>query len=114
MWREGEVSVWGRCGGGGGGGGVGAGRERGGGMRAGGGRVGEGGLFGSNGTQSGHGPKGQPPIHVKVAGGGRAGIAREAYLKAVVFEAGNEKEWTTKLVILQIRPVTSSLFPLHA
>lgn len=36
-------------------------------------------------------------------------------MKAGVYlRQGNEKEWTTKLVILQIRPVTSSLFPLHA
>lgn len=72
------------------------------------------------GPQSGHGPKGQSPIHVKVAGGvcvggGRHGIAKEAYLKAGVYlRQGNEKEWTTKLVILQIRPVTSSLFLFHA
>lgn len=70
------------------------------------------------GPQSGHGPKGQSPIHVKVAGGvwgGRTGIAREAYLKAGVYlRQGNEKEWATKLVILQIRPVTSSLFPIHS
>lgn len=37
------------------------------------------------GPQSGHGPKGQSPIHVKVAGGvcvgrgGQHGIAKEAY-----------------------------------
>lgn len=73
------------------------------------------------GPQSGHGPKGQSPIHVKVAGGvcagwgGRHGVAKEAYLKAGVYlRQGNEKKWTTKLVILQIRPVTSSLFPFHA
>lgn len=48
-------------------------------------------------------------------GGGTHGIAKEAYLKAGVYlRQGNEKEWTTKLVILQIRPVTSSLFPLRA
>lgn len=47
--------------------------------------------------------------------GGRHGIAKEAYLKAGVYlRQENEKEWTTKLVILQIRPVTSSLFPFHA
>lgn len=46
-----------------------------------------------------------------VCWGGRHGIAKEAYLKAGVYlRQGNEKEWTTKLVILQIRPVTSSLF----
>lgn len=49
-----------------------------------------------------------------LGGGGRHGIAKEAYLKAGVYlRQGNEKEWTTKLVILQIRPVTSSLFPFH-
>lgn len=32
--------------------------------------------------------------------GGRHGIAKEAYLKAGVYlRQGNEKEWTTKLVI---------------
>jgi len=47
--------------------------------------------------------------------GGGLGIAKEAYLKAGVYlRQGNEKDWTTKLVILQIRPVTSSLSPLRA
>lgn len=52
---------------------------------------------------------------VCVLGGGRHGVAKEAYLKAGVYlRQGSEKKWTTKLVILQIRPVTSSLFPFHA
>lgn len=76
-------------------------------------------MEGVTGPQSGHGPKGQRPIHVKVAGAVRAcecgegGVddcpppqKKEAYLKA-----GVEKERSTKLVILQIRPVTSSLCP---
>lgn len=42
-------------------------------------------YLGKTGPQSGHGPKGQSPIHVKVAGGvcvgrgGQHGIAKEAY-----------------------------------
>lgn len=52
---------------------------------------------------------------VCVLGGCRHGIAKEAYLKAGVYlRQGIEKETTTKLVILQIRLVTSSLFPFHA
>lgn len=47
-------------------------------------------------------------------GGGGHRITKEAYLKAGVYlRQGNEKEWTTKLAIFQIRPVTSSLFPFH-
>lgn len=76
------------------------------------------------GPQSGHGPKGQSLIHVKVAGGvcacvcvvvgvwgGQHGVAKEAYLKAGVYL---KRSGTTKLVILQIRPVTSSLVPPRA
>lgn len=78
-------------------------------------------YLGKTGPQSGHGPKGQSPIHVKVAGGvcvGRGGSAwdcQRGLLKAGVYlRQWNEKEWTTKLVILQIRPITSSLFPFRA
>lgn len=64
------------------------------------------------GPWSGHGPKGQSPIHVKVAGGvcvlkakGGGGIAKEAYLKAGVYlRRENEKEWTTNSSYFKYAP----------
>lgn len=51
-------------------------------------------YLGKTGPQSGHGPKGQSPIHVKVAGGvcvGRGGgqhrIAKELIESGRIFEA---------------------------
>lgn len=60
-----------------------------------------GGYLDETGPQSGHGPKGQSPIHFKVVGcvcmlgreGGQRGIAKEAYTKASVhLMQANEKE----------------------